>query len=331
MKVHSYAAREKGGKLTSFEYELGELSEYDVRIKISHCGLCHSDLHLIDDDWQMSEYPLVPGHEIVGEVEKLGNKVSNFKKGDRVGVGWQCGSCLVCDQCKAGYENLCSEKKKTCVGRYGGFADHIDIDGRFVYQIPESLSSAGTAPLMCAGLTVYQPMKHFGVKSGMKVGVIGLGGLGHMAVKFAKAFGCKVTVFSTSSDKRGEARKLGADRFVTDPTDERLNGTLDFIIDTAPASIDWDRYMEILAPLGKLCVVGIPEEKIEVSATSLIGGQKLICGGSIGDRNSMKAMLKFAAEKGIEAQVEVMPMSKVNEAIKKLRKGKVRYRVVLEN
>jgi uncharacterized zinc-type alcohol dehydrogenase-like protein len=284
---------------------------------------------MIDDDWKMSEYPLIAGHEIVGLVEKAGDNVKDVFKGDRVGVGWQCGSCLKCGMCKSGYEQLCVRMNETCVGRNGGFASHIKIDSRFVYKIPKSLSSDGAAPLFCAGITVYQPMKYAGVKKGVRVGVIGLGGLGHMAVKFASSWGCEVVVFSTSKDKEKVAKAMGA-KFVSDLSDNKLDRSVDFLIDTSSVQIDWDRYMQILSPLGTLCVVGVPGGKVKVLPISLIAGQKSIMGGSIGGRGSMKEMLLYCAKKGIEADVEVYKTEEINKAVEKLKTEKPSKRLVIK-
>jgi alcohol/geraniol dehydrogenase (NADP+) len=329
MEITGFAASAPKQKLTPITYTQ-DLLPHSVFIKITHSSICHSDLSMIDGEWEPN-YPVVAGHEIVGTVEQLGDQVSNLKKGDRVGVGWQSTACLSCKQCLMGWDNLCQNQEDVMVDRHGGFADHIVVDSRFAYKIPEALLSSEAAPLLCAGITVYQPMRTYGVVAPMKVGVIGIGGLGHLAIQFAKAFGCEVYAFSESKEKESDANKFGADHFHTDIYEESLNSSLDFIIDTAPSRIDWKRYMAILAPLGKLCVVGVPEDDIVINASDLITGQKSIVGGSEGSRAHMVEMLEFAALHNIKPQVEVMKMSEINQALEHVRQGKARYRVVLEN
>ena len=230
----------------------------DVDVKVSHCGICHSDVHLIDNDWGISHYPLVPGHEIVGTVAATGEAVEQLNIGERVGVGWQSGSCLRCEWCLNGYENLCRSKVLTCVRRHGGFADFVRTDSRFTFSIPESLGSAGAAPLLCAGVTVYAPMRRYGVRPHHHVGVIGIGGLGHLALQFAHAMGCEVTAFSTNPEKKDDAAAFGADHFVMsrDPSQMRNAAqTLDFILSTATAPLPWTAYVEALRPNGTLTIV----------------------------------------------------------------------------
>lgn len=206
MKISAYAAHEEKGSLHSFEYETLALAPDEVEVMVSHCGICHSDVHLVDNDWGVSDFPLVPGHEVIGTVAALGSAVSEFKVGQRVGIGWQCGSCLECDDCRRGEENLCSKSQPVAVGHYGGFADRVRSNARFVFPIPDALSSENAAPLLCGGITVYSPFRHYDVKPYMKVGVIGIGGLGHLALQFARAFGCEVTAFSHDPSKEKEAR-----------------------------------------------------------------------------------------------------------------------------
>ncbi|MGZ3688078.1 MAG: NAD(P)-dependent alcohol dehydrogenase, partial [Bdellovibrionota bacterium] len=215
MKINAYAALGPKSALSPFTYEPGNLGAFDVEIAISHCGICFSDVHLLDDDWKRTTFPFVPGHEIVGTVTALGNAVKDLKKGQRVGVGWQRGACLECDFCLEGNDNLCLKQTAICVGHHGGFADRIRTDSRFAFALPESLPSAATAPLLCGGATVFAPISRFGVGPKSKVGVIGIGGLGHMALLFLKALGCEITAFSTSESKRAEALRMGAHDFVS--------------------------------------------------------------------------------------------------------------------
>jgi uncharacterized zinc-type alcohol dehydrogenase-like protein len=241
MKINGYAAYAAKENLRPLEYTPAQLGERDVRVKITHCGICHTDLHLIDNDWGMTSFPNIPGHEIVGIVEAAGPH-SGRAIGQRVGIGWQRGSCGVCEHCLRGNAQFCAAMQYTCVGNHGGFADAIVIDGRFAYPIPDALSSEAAAPLLCAGITVYSPMVRHGVTYGTKVGVIGIGGLGHLAVQFARALGAQVTAFSTSADKEAEARALGAEQFVNTAAADALGalrGSFDLLISTVTADIDW--------------------------------------------------------------------------------------------
>lgn len=332
MSINSYAAMAAKQQLQSFQYEPDELGPWDVEINISHCGICHSDIHLIDDDWGVSEFPLVPGHEIIGTITALGTNVARFAEGQRVGVGWQRESCLNCEFCMRGEENLCPEQRATCVGNYGGFAESIRVDSRFVFSIPENLESENAAPLLCGGITVYSPMRRYEVKPHMKVGVVGLGGLGHLAVQFARAFGCEVTAFSTTPGKEQEARNFGAHRFICSTEKsalEKAANSLDFILSTVYADLDWEAYLNILKPNGKICVVGASAAPVSVPTFPLLAGQKSICGSAIGGRYMIQEMLGFSARHGIKAKTELLPLDEVNTAVAKVREGKARYRMVL--
>lgn len=334
MTIHAQAAMASKQSLKPFQYEPAALGPHDVEIAITHCGICHSDIHLIDNDWSMSSYPLVPGHEIIGTVADAGPAVKNLKQGQRVGVGWQRGSCLVCEQCVGGDENLCAESRATCVGNHGGFADRIRMDSRFAFAIPETLASENAAPLLCGGATVYSPLKHYGVVPPMRVGVIGIGGLGHLALQFANAFGCEVTAFSSTPEKEKEARDFGAHHFIASTNPAALKkaaGSLDFILSTVFASLDWNTYLQLLRPNGRLCFVGVPAAPIQVHIGSILSGQKSICASVIGSRGTIREMLDFAARHDIEAMTEVMPLADVNKALEKLRANKARYRMVLRN
>jgi uncharacterized zinc-type alcohol dehydrogenase-like protein len=334
MTIHGYAALAAKKTLEKFHYEPEELGPWDVEATISHCGICHSDVHLIDDDWGMSSYPLVPGHEIVGIVRAVGSDVRHLEKGQRIGIGWQRSSCSSCEFCLRGEENLCSEQQATCLGHYGGFAEAIRTDSRFVFAIPENLESENVGPLLCGGITVYSPLRRYGVNPAMKVGVIGIGGLGHLALQYARAFGCEVTAFSTSEDKEAEAKQFGAHHFVCTADASALEkgvNSLDFILSTVYADINWEAYLNILRPNGKLCTVGASANPITLPAFPLLVGQKTVCGSVIGGRAIIQEMLEFSARHGVKAKTELLPMSEVNAAIKKVRSGKARYRMVLKN
>lgn len=326
--IHAYASPEKGASLVPFEYEPDALGPHDVRLRITHCGICHSDIHLIDDDWEVSKYPLVPGHEIVGIVEEKGD-LSTHEIGDRVGIGWQGKSCFHCEWCNQGDENLCLEQEPTCVEHYGGFADSIVADGRFAFLIPEALPSLFAAPLLCGGATVFSPFIEHQIGPLTRVAVIGIGGLGHLALQFARAHNCDVTAISSSSDKEKEAKGFGANHFVKLSDLENHTNAFDFIFCTSSRGIEWKQAVSCLRPRGKLCLIGVPTDPLELPVGMLVDGRKIVCGSNIGSRPVIEKMLAFSARNKVRPQIEEYPMSQVNEAIGKVRSGKMRYRAVL--
>jgi len=310
------------------------LGPQEVEIVVTHCGVCHSDLHLISNDWGISQFPFIPGHEIIGTVGAIGSDVRGLSVGQRVGLGWQSNSCGVCEWCTRGLENLCPTLEATCVHRNGGYADRVRANSRFVIPIPDALKSESAAPLLCAGITVYNPMRNHGVNPSSRVGIIGIGGLGHLAIQFARAFGAEVTAFSTSAAKEEEARALGAHHFVNSRESKALKevaGTQDFILTTVNADQDWGVFIQALRPTGTLCFVGVPPSPISVLAFPIIGGLKSISGSPIGSPHQLREMLDVAARHGVHATTEAFPMAKANDAIQKVKKGKVRYRAVLAN
>lgn len=332
--IHGLAAHAAGAELLPFKYQPGELGAQDVEIGISHCGICHSDLHLISNDWGISQYPFIPGHEIVGKVTAVGTDVQSLKVGQRVGLGWQSNSCGHCEWCISGQENLCAQSEGTCVHRHGGYADRVRANARFVIPIPDALESENAAPLLCGGITVYNPLRSHGVNPSSRVGVIGIGGLGHLAIQFARAFGAEVTAFSTSQEKEAEAKALGAHKFVNTRESRALKdaaGCFDFILNTANADQDWGVYVQALRPTGTLCFVGVPPSPVTLHAFPLISGARTIAGSPIGSPRQLREMLDVAARHGVKAQTEAFPMAKANEAIEKVKKNKVRYRAVLAN
>jgi uncharacterized zinc-type alcohol dehydrogenase-like protein len=332
--IHAYAVSAAAKPLEPFEYSPLELKDDDVEIAIECCGLCHSDLHLINNDWKISKYPLVPGHEIVGKITRKGKNVHDIELGQRVGTGWQCGACLTCEFCIGGDETICNAKVRTCVDRYGGFADKILTDYHFVYPIPESFNSEAAAPLLCAGITAYSPFKLYDVQAPQSVAIIGIGGLGHLAVQFARAFGCNVTAISSSPDKEQEARKFGAHHFLSlnDPAQiKKAFNSFDFVLSTVNADLDGTMLGMLLRPKGKLCFVGLPSNDVKFPIRLLVSGNRLICGSGTGNRTHMTEMLQFCARHKIQAQVEVMPMNQLNQAIERLKANKARYRIVLKN
>jgi uncharacterized zinc-type alcohol dehydrogenase-like protein len=331
--IRAFAAPHVNAALQPFRYDQTPLAPQEVSIAITHCGICHTDIHMIDNDWDLSQYPLVPGHEIIGTVVNLGNAVTDLHLGQRVGLGWQVGACFHCDTCRRGDENYCGKHEPICIGRFGGFATHVTADHRFVFPVPDGMDSAKTAPLLCGGITVFNAMMRYGVLPTHHIGIIGLGGLGHLAVQFAKAFGCEVTVFSSSKEKEQEALALGATHFVITQDKKELEkrkDSLDFLLSTIHIDQNWSAYLDLLHPQGNLCFVGVPTKPLNITAVSLIDGGKSVSGSYIGNRQRMREMLGFAALHGIAAQVEVLPLSQVNTAIEKVRLNQARYRMVLE-
>jgi uncharacterized zinc-type alcohol dehydrogenase-like protein len=333
-EIRGYATHAAGAELLAYRYEAGELGADEVEVRISHCGVCRSDLHLIDNDWQVSKFPFVPGHEIVGTVEAVGAAVQNFQPGERVGVGWQADSCGICPWCRQGKENLCPQTQPTCVHRNGGFADSVRVPARFVIPIPETLDSENAAPLLCAGITVYTPLRTYGVSPASRVGVVGIGGLGHLALQFARVFGAEVTAFSTSPAKEEEAMAMGAHHFCNSRESKgmkALAGSLDLIVSTVNADQDWSAFLAALRPEGTLCLVGAPSRPLQIPGSLLILSAKTLSGSNTGSPLALAEMLDVAARHGVKAQTERFPMTRVNEAVAKVRKGSVRYRAVLVN
>jgi uncharacterized zinc-type alcohol dehydrogenase-like protein len=330
--IHGFATHAAGAELLPYKYDPGVLKPAEVEIAITHCGICHSDIHLIDNDWGMSQYPFIPGHEIVGTITEKGADVLGLQVGDRVGVGWQAGSCGHCEWCRRGLENLCAQSKGTCLHRNGGYADAVRVDARFVVPIPAAIESENAAPLLCGGITVYNPMRTHGVNASSRVGVIGIGGLGHMAVQFGRAFGAEVTAFSTSAAKEAEARAHGAHHFVNTRDSKGLKsmaGHFDFILSTINADQDWSAYLNALRPTGILVFVGVPPTPLSLPVFPLVGGQKSVAGSPIGSPWQIREMLDVAARHGVKAQTERFTFAKVNVALGKVRKNQVRYRAVL--
>jgi alcohol/geraniol dehydrogenase (NADP+) len=332
--IHAYAAHKPGQELKPFEYEPGPLGDSEVEIQVEYCGICHSDLAMLDNDWGMSQYPLIPGHEVVGKISALGSSVHHLQLGQTVGLGWYSNSCMVCEWCMSGSHNLCLTVEGTILGRYGGFADKVRAHQAWVVPLPEGLNPATVGPLFCGGITVFNPLVQFDIQPTDRVGVIGIGGLGHMALRFLKAWGCDVTAFSTSADKEAEARELGAQHFVNSRDPQSLKAvanSFDLILSTVNGDLDWPTYIDALRPKGRLHLVGAPPSPIALAIFPMITGQKSLSGSPLGSPATTAKMLDFAARHQIEPITETFAFSQVNEALDRLRSGKARYRVVLKH
>nr|XP_048334384.1 probable mannitol dehydrogenase isoform X3 [Ziziphus jujuba var. spinosa] len=336
------AAQDSSGVLSMFRSNNRGTGEKDVRFRVLYCGICHSDLHMAKNEWGTSIYPLIPGHEIVGVVTEVGDKVQKFKIGDNVGVGCMVGPCHSCENYNNNLENYCpnmiftySAKYHDGTATYGGYSDHMVADEHYVVRIPDGLPLDAGAPLLCAGITVYSPLKYFGLDNpGTRVGIVGLGGLGHVAVKFAKAMGANVTVISTSINKKEEAlEKLGADSFLVSRDQDQMNaaiGTLDGIIDTVSAVHSLLPLIGLLKSHGKLVMVGVPEKPLELPIFPLLMGRKIVAGSAMGGMKETQEMIEFAAKHSIRADIELIPADYVNTAMKRLVKGDINYRFVID-
>jgi uncharacterized zinc-type alcohol dehydrogenase-like protein len=333
-EIRGLAAHAAGAQLLTYKYSVEELGPHEVEVKISHCGVCHSDIHLIDNDWGMSKYPFIPGHEIVGTVTGVGSEVVDRTVGERVGIGWQADSCGICEWCRQGDEHLCAKAQPTCIGRNGGYADAVRVNARFAIPVPEVLESENVAPLLCAGITVYSPLRNLLARPSSRVGVVGIGGLGHLGLQFARAFGCEVTAFSSSQNKEKEARELGAHHFVNTRDNGELKkvaGRFDLILSTASVDQDFQSLITALRPKGTLVVLGVGPSPLQITGFSLIGGQKAVAGSPSGSPKDLREMLDVAARHGVKAITERFAMKDANKAVDKVKKNQVRYRAVLAN
>src|SRR5216117_3101541 len=340
----AYSAASETSPLASTKIKRRDPTDRDVQIEILFCGICHSDLHSVRNEWSefmATNYPIVPGHEIVGRVTKVGSAVTKYKPGDLAAVGCMVDSDRVCPECQAGLAQFCpnmtltynSPDKHLGGVTYGGYSDSVVVDQRFVLRVPSNLKLAGAAPLLCAGITTYSPMQHWGVTKGKKVGIVGLGGLGHMGVKFAHALGAHVVVFSTSPNKKEDALRLGADEVVISRNADEMQkhaGSFDFILDAVSANHDIGAYINLLRRDGNITLVGAPEKPLAVSAFGLIMGRRSLSGSPIGGIAETQEMLDFCGQHNITADVEVIPIQKVNEAYERLLKSEVKYRFSIE-
>ena len=334
MQVQAYAAKAAKEALQAFAFDLGELGSEEVDVQVTHCGICHTDVAMVDNEWGWSVYPVVPGHEIVGTVAAVGSNVSRLKVGQRVGVGALCGSCMQCEWCEGGKQQVCAQVAGTVMGAHkGGFGTVVRVNHwRFAHPLPEAIASEHAGPLMCAGTTVFTPLLRYNVRSTDRVAVVGIGGLGHLAVQFLAKMGCEVTAISSTHDKDEQAHSFGAKHFIASHgTDElqKAARSFDFILSTVSADMPWDLYMAALRPGGKLCMVGIPDKSISLSPWSVIAGEKSLVGGQPGSLDETQEMLAFAAQHGIKPLIETFPMQDANAALEHTRQGRARFRAVL--
>jgi len=332
--VNAYAVHEAGGRFEPFTYDVGELNPNEVEIDVLHCGICHSDLSMVENEWEMSQYPLVAGHEVIGKISAKGSNVQHLETGTTVGLGWHSGYCGFCHSCKSGDQNLCHEAQGTIVAHHGGFADKVRADAHSVVPIPDGVDLKSAGPLLCGGITVFNPLVQFDIKPTDNTAVVGIGGLGHMALQFLNAWGCGVTAFTSSEKKRHEALNLGAQTTLNsrDPAElEAAAGSFDFIISTVNVKLDWNLYLNALKPKGRLHLVGATLEPLDVGVFPLLMGQRSISGSPVGSPATIGQMLEFALRHNVKPQVEAYPMSKINEAFDHLKSGNAKYRIVLSN
>lgn len=330
--IHAYAAFEPKGELRPFEYDPGPLKSDEVEIDVQYCGICHSDLSVIDNDWGVTQYPVVPGHEVVGTIARAGESVKALAVGQTVGLGWHSGYCNECPSCRAGDHNFCAKGQATIVGHHGGFADKVRAAANSVVAIPAGVPLESAGPLFCGGITVFNPLVQFGVKPTDRVAVIGIGGLGHMALKFLNAWGCEVTAFTSSEAKKTEALSLGAHRALDSRNPREIKqaaGRFDFILSTVNVKLDWNLYLGTLSPRGRLHFVGATLEPLDIGVFNLMAGQRSISASPVGSPATIAQMLDFAALHRIQPVIEKYPLASVNEALARLRSGQARYRLVL--
>jgi alcohol dehydrogenase (NADP+) len=341
VQTKGYAAPAVNEPLAPFSFVRREVGPRDVDITVKYCGICHSDIHQARDEWGGSIFPMVPGHEITGIVADVGSEVTKYKVGDRVGVGCLVDSDRTCDSCKRDLEQYClggatgtyNALDKNGNPTYGGYSDRIVVDEHFVVRVPDSIPLDTAAPLLCAGITTYSPLRHWNAGPGKKVAIVGMGGLGHMGVKLAHAMGAEVTVLSQTLSKQADGKRLGADHYyaTSDPeTFTKLAGQFDLIVNTVSAALDWNAYLSLLKVDGALVIVGAPSEPIPIAAFALLMGRKTLAGSGIGGLKETQEMLDFCAEHGIASDIETIPIQQVNEAYERVLKSDVRYRFVID-
>ncbi len=330
--TQAYVAKAPHAPMVLQSVDLGPIGNEEVEVAVEHSGLCHSDLSVLNNDWGISQYPAILGHEVIGRITALGTGAKGLKVGQRVGVGWYAGSCMHCQQCMSGHHNLCPEGQATIIGHRGGFASHVRSHWAWAIPVPDKMNFADAGPLLCGGITVFAPLMMY-AKPTDHIGVIGIGGLGHMAVKFAAAYGCDVTAFTSSPNKFDEALGFGAHHVVSSKDSDaikKLAGKFDLLINTANANMDWSALIDTLAPNGRLHIVGVVPDPIPVAAFPIIAQQRSISGSPSGSPAAIATMFDFAARHSISPQTEHFPMSKINDAFARLESGKARYRIVLD-
>lgn len=334
MLISTLAVADPTGVLTPQELDLGDLRPNQVDVRVTHVGICHTDVGMIDNKWGITQYPLVPGHEIAGFVEAIGDAVTGIAVGQRVGVGALCGSCMVCEWCLRGEQHVCPKSVATIFGgHHGGFASHVRVDDfRFAFPLPDELASEDAAPLMCAGVTAFTPFVHYGVKPTDRVAIVGIGGLGHLGVQYAAAWGCEVTAISSTTSKQKEAKEFGAHHFVASGDEGAMHavrGSYDFILSTVGADLPWTEYVEALRPQGTLCIAGTSPSPFQVSLYHLLGEERRVVGGKTGGVDDSARMLEFTVRHGIRPHIERFAMSEASAAVDRVRHNDVRYRAVL--
>lgn len=330
--IHAYAAIEAGKPLQPFEYDPGVLSSNEVEIDVDFCGICHSDVSMVENEWGISRFPLVPGHEVVGTIAAKGQSVTNLGVGDKVGLGWHAGYCMTCSDCLRGDHNMCANAEATIVSHHGGFADKVRAQATSVLKLPEGLDLESAGPLFCGGITVFNPLIQFGIKPTDSVAVIGIGGLGHMALQFFNAWGCQVTAFTSSEAKTNEALELGAHTTINSRDPEALEaaaGQFDLVLSTVNVKLDWNKYIETLKTRGRLHLVGATLEPLDLNLFPMLLGQRSVSASPVGSPANIARMLEFAARHDIKPIIEKFPLDQVNEAIEHLKSGQARYRIVL--
>lgn len=330
--IKAFAVFEPKGDLKPFEYDPGSLGSHEVEIDVQYCGICHSDLSVIDNEWGNTQYPVVPGHEVVGKITRIGKHVDSLEIGQAVGLGWHSGYCDECSLCHTGDQNLCTNAQATIIGHHGGFADKVYASANSVVIIPDGIDLESAGPLFCGGITVFNPLLQYEIKPTDKVAVIGIGGLGHIALQFINAWGCEVTAFTSSEDKKEEAINLGAHHVLNTRNPKEIGsaaGCFDLIISTVNIPLDWNLYLSTLNPRGRLHFVGVVIDPLDINVFSLIMGQRSVSGSPSGSPTTIANMLEFADRHNIKPVIEKFSFDEINEAISKLRSGQAHYRFVL--
>lgn len=332
--IHAYAAFEAGKPLQPYEYDPGVLGSNEVEIDVDFCGICHSDVSMVENEWGISQFPLVPGHEVVGTIAAKGQSVTHLEVGDQVGLGWHAGYCMTCSDCLSGDHNMCANAEGTIVSHHGGFADKVRAQATTVLKLPEGLELESAGPLFCGGITVFNPLMQFDIKPTDSVAVIGIGGLGHMALQFFNAWGCQVTAFTSSEAKTKEALELGAHQTINSRDSDALEaaaGQFDLVLSTVNVKLDWNKYIETLKTRGRLHLVGATLEPLDLQLFPMLMGQRSVSASPVGSPANIARMLEFAARHDIKPIIEKFRLDQVNEAFEHLKSGQARYRIVLTN